>query len=326
MSRTVPTELQTHLADVSNTTTRILKITLKNGFVYGLAMLDRTITYDDGAGAVDYVATNGFDPTTVSADLGYSVDNAEGYALISDVVAGITTEMVERGELDDATWIMYLINFEDLTAGRHILLDAGDLGEVRSRYGMVWIPELLSYGMRLRQPIGSVWSRTCRAIFGSPADSQTGCGIDADALWISGTVLTVGSESDRVFTGDAIAGGSPPHIPVPGRVQWLTGDNAGHEYAVETVDIGTDSIELTEPATYPIEVGDTYRIRPDCGKQYVRDCINIWNNGINFKGEPLIPVGDAASNQVPGGQLAGGGAFAGVVQDAIDDASDSDEP
>jgi uncharacterized phage protein (TIGR02218 family) len=317
--RTVPAALATHLQGVSTTTTRLLKVTLKSGVSYGLCMTDRTLVYDDGAGEVDYVATNGFDPSTLSADLGYSVDNAEGFALISDVVAGVTVEMVERGELDDATWIMYLVNFEDLTPGRHVLLDAGDLGEVRAKHGMVWIPELLSYGMRLRQPIGGVWSRTCRAIFGSPAAAQKGCGIDADVLWVAGSVVSVGAETDRVFTGD---NGPTLHTPVPGRVRWTYGSNSGREYGVESV--AGAVIELTEPTTYPIDIGDEYEIRPDCGKQYQRDCIDIWDNGINFKGEPLIPVGDAASNQVPGAQLPGQGGWLGdAITAAMEDAEDS---
>src|SRR5690606_17276084 len=140
---------------------------LRSGDVYGLCMLDRDLDYDDGEGVVTYRATTGFDPATPSSDIGYEIDNAAGYALMGRL--GVTEEMVERGELDDARWIMYLINFEDLTPRSHIVLDAGDVGDVRVRYGMIWIPELLSYSMRLKQTIGSVWSRRCRAVFGSPA-------------------------------------------------------------------------------------------------------------------------------------------------------------
>ena len=68
-------------------------------------------------------------------------------------------------------------------------------------------------------------------------------------------------------------------------------------------------VTLGEPTPFPIQIGDTFRIRPDCRKRYAEDCIAVWNNGINFKGEPLIPVGDSASIQTPGGQLAGGGGF-----------------
>jgi uncharacterized phage protein (TIGR02218 family) len=310
--RSVPVELQQHLDQAATTTTRLLKVRLTNGITYGLSMLDRDIVYDDGDGEVTYVATNGFDSTTFSADTGYAVANAEGYALISNEIEGIELDDVERGVLDDAQWVCYLVNFDDLTRGRHILLDAGDLGEVRVRHGLVWLPELLSYIARLKQPVGHVWSRTCRAIFGTPANSQTGCGIPLATLWVEGEVTVVGGETNRVFTGDVVSEESPGPPLVPGRVQFLTGDNAGREYATEERDGLT--ITLAEPTIYPIEVGDTYRIRPDCGKRYEEDCIATWNNGINFKGEPHIPVGDASQVQTPGAQLGAGWQFRNALE------------
>lgn len=306
--RKVPPILQEHLDQPATTTTRLLKVMLRNGVTYGLAMLDRDLVYDDGAGPITYVATNGFDPSMLSSDIGFSVDNAEGYALISNDISGVTEDMVQRGELDDAQWIMYLVNFEDLGSGRHVILDAGDLGEIRVRYGMAWIPEILSYAMRLKQPIGGVWSRKCRAIFGSPSTSQTGCGVNVSGLWVTGEVVSVGAESNRVFTGDVLT--APGGVaPFPGRVQWLTGNNAGREFATESVD--GETCTLSETTAYAVQVGDQYRVRPDCMKRFKEDCIDTWNNGPNFKGEPLIPVGDASQVQTPGAQLPGGGGWHG---------------
>lgn len=316
--RYVPAALQSHLDEPATTTTRLLKVTLRNGIAYGLAMLDKNVKYDDGDGPIEYVATNGFDPSALSADIGFTVDNAEGYALISQGVDGVTAEMVERGELDDAQWIMYLVNFQDtqpdgsLTPRRHIILDAGDLGEVRVRYGMIWIPEFLSYMTRLKQAIGSVWSRRCRAIFGTPANSQTGCGVNLAPLWVTGEVAAVGAESNRVFTG-TILYNSPGIVPFPGRVQFLTGANAGREFATEMI-VG-DECTLNETTAYPIQVGDQYRIRPDCRKRYHEDCIGLWNNGPNFKGEPHIPVGDSTQIQTPGAQLPNQGGWDGGGED-----------
>lgn len=307
--RSVPSLLQAHLDDVSTTTTRLLKIILKNGDVYGLTMLDRNVPYNDGTDEVTYLATNGFDPSTLSADIGYSVDNAESFALTAVDSNGITEEIVATGALDDGQWVCYLVNYEDLTQG-HVVLDAGDLGEVRARYGMTWSAELLSYAMRLRQPIGGVYSRICRATFGSAANSPTGCGIDISALWVSGEVMAVGAETDRIFTGDAVTDSGQLVTPFPGRLEWLTGANVGRQYGIEAIDTSLD-VTLTETTPYAIEVGDTYRIRPDCRKRYTEDCIGVWNNGINFKGEPLIPVGDGVGIQAPGAQLPGGGGYSG---------------
>jgi uncharacterized phage protein (TIGR02218 family) len=308
VTRSVPAALQQHLELSATTTTRLLKVTKRDGTVYGLAMLDRDVVYDDGQGEVTYSATNGFDASAIASDTGYSIANSEGYALLSKgLVPGVTVEDVEAGELDDGQWVCYLVNFEDLTPRRHILLDAGDIGEVRVKDGVVWLGELVSYIQRLKQPVGHVWSRQCRAIFGTPANSQTGCGIPLATLWAAGEVTAVGAETNRVFTGDVLTNDSPGPPLVPGRVQFLTGDNAGREFAIEERDGLT--LTLAEPTNYPIEPGDTYRVRPDCGKRFVEDCIEIWDNGLNFKGEPHIPVGDATAVQAPGAELGVGWRF-----------------
>lgn len=304
--RTVPTRLFAHLQKNATTTCRLLKFILRSGLTYGLTTLDVDVVYDDGDGAITYSATNGFDPSTFSSDTGYSIDNAESYAMITQApTPGVNTDMVNAGEFDDAQWICYLVNFEDLTMG-HIILDGGDVGVVRTKYGMIWIPELLSYMMRLKQPVGSVYSRTCRAVFGTHAAQQTGCGVNTAPLWVTGTVVAVGAESDRVFTASAISEISP----YPGRVQWLTGANAGREFAVEE-EVVDMVISLNETTSYAIEVGDSYRIRPDCFKRYEEDCIGVYGNGPNFKGEPLIPVGDSSQVQTPGAQMPGGGGYTG---------------
>jgi hypothetical protein len=63
-------------------------------------------------------------------------------------------------------------------------------------------------------------------------------------------------------------------------------------------DLGT--ADLTFPTAFPIEVGDTFKWRTDCGKQFIRDCKDTWDNVLNFRGEPYIPVGDEATLATPG--------------------------
>jgi uncharacterized phage protein (TIGR02218 family) len=309
MSRSVQADLQTHMNQAATTTCRLIKVFNRNvspALVFGICSLDRDIEYDDGGGdgAVTYAAANGFDPTTIAADLGFSVANAEASALLAESVDGITEDMVRAGALDDAEWVCYVVNFNDLTTGRHLILDAGDIGQVRLKYDTLWMPELLSYVMRLKQPIGTVWSRTCRATYGEPTanNNRKGCGVDISALWTYGTVATVGAESDVLFTGDAAA--ALVRTSYPSKVQFLTGDNAGREFDVESVD--ALAFTLLEPTPYPIQIGDEYRHRRDCGKIYEDDCITINANGDNFKGEPLIPVGDGVAGQTPNTQIPGG--------------------
>lgn len=285
--RTIPPLLAAAMQKPVTTTCRLLKFNLTNGQQFGMAALDRDETYD----GLTYSAINGFDASTMASDAGLSVDNGEGYILLAADIPGITEEMVAAGYMDDAEWEMLLIDYEHPEYG-HVVLDAGDVGEVRVNDDAVFMPELLSYAMRLRQGLGHVSSRACRAIFGTPANSQTGCGVDADALWVSLAVDAVGVENEIQFTVASMPAGY-----YPGRLVWTSGSNtSSKKYQIESVT--GDYVTLLEPVPFPILPGDTFDIRPDCAK--TPDACKAHGNYPNgYKGEPLIPVADGLEMQTP---------------------------
>lgn len=300
MPRPIPTALQLSLNTSSTTLTRVLKFKLRSGVTYGICMTNKDVIYDhgDGDGPIVYVASNGFDPSTISADEGYSVDNAEGYALISNDITGVTVEMVNAGALENAQWQLFYLDYENLSIGSGVLLDAGDVGITSTEFGMIWTPELLSFVMRLKQAVGSVWTRTCRAEFGTAANSQTGCGVDITTMWKDFEVVAVGAENDRTFT--ISVAGSDAYFP--GRVLWETGDNAGSLFATEEYDGVSKVVTLNNGTGYAIKVGDTGKIRPDCDKTKTM-CKGTYNNYVNMKAEDTIPVSDAVAISTPGAQL-----------------------
>ena len=310
MSRTIPIALQTELDKHASVETRCIRFRLKGGTVMGFTQWDRDIAYDHGDGyeEVVYSASQGIDTSALQSDVEYSIANADGRILTKTTLTGLTLEMVESGALDDAEWDMFLLDPRNPAPGSAALVDGGDLGEVKTEDGMVIIPELLSYAMRLRQAIGTVWQRPGRCIFGSPANTQTGCGVDAEALWVAGEVVTVGAESDRTFTGD---------IPAvfPGRVEFTSGPNVGKRYAVESASGNT--ITLAETTPFPIEPTHAYQHRPDCTKLKDGDYgCDYYENWPNHKGEWTIPVGDGVPGSVPGGKLPGGGGWVGETPPA----------
>lgn len=303
--RNIPPALLAHLQQPVTTTCRLLRFDLKNGDSYGLATLDRDVIYQ----GVTYSAARGFDPSVIASDTGLSVDNAEGRALLGEI-DGITLEMVAAGEMSDASWTMLLVNWRDLGMG-HMIIDAGDVGEVNVSDDQVYIPELVSIAMRLRQPIGHFWSRTCRAVFGSPPNSQTGCGVNVDALWIAGAVTGVSTEEPtRVFADSTIA---IDPVPNRARVQWLTGPNAGERlYQVEAYSPVSGTLALIEPVPFPIADGHQFRFRADCDKSPAQ--CTAYGNWINYKGENLIPVGEGVGVLSPKASIAGGFQGAQVIE------------
>lgn len=325
MSRTIPIALQGHLDSGQTTTCHLLRIdpVRPGAVVIGLTDLDRDVEYDDGEGSVTYLAPVGFTASAYVATADFTVDNADTTSLFPEFdIPQLTEADINAGVYDYASYRLMLVNYEDLTQG-HTIISTGTLGEMKTVDGLSFLGELRSLFQKYRQSIVERDSLTCRATFGSqPLDtsSSTGaklerfpCGIDADALWQSGTVTGVGAEVDLTFADSGLSVSSDGIVP--GLVEWLTGANAGRQYEVAEFDGGT--VTLAFPTAFPIEVGDTFRIRPDCTKQWSGPLsCEHYNNRLNFRGEPFIPVGDAGSTSTPGAGTNSGviGTIASAVQ------------
>lgn len=298
--RSIPITLQAHLEQAAQTTCLLLKYVCRDGDVYGYTDHDRAITYDDGLGEVAYQQRAGFEMSQLSATAEMGVDNAEAPALIPvfDLPDEISPEQIHGGKLDGAEFWIYLVNYEDLdTSGspyvpKHSEMMCGTVGQVRMENDQLVVPELRSLSAQMGQTITPLTSLTCRLIFGSPE-----CGVDADALWDTFTVTAVGAESDRTYTITGPELNSPAIVDdryQPGLTQFLTGDNAQRYFQVES-NVG-QVITQAEATRFPVQVGDTGRIRPDCRKRFLEDCIGIYANGLNFDGEPNLPINDEDLN------------------------------
>ena len=296
--RYVPPALADHLTEEVTTTCRLFRLVLRNGDVYGMCSLDRDVVFN----GVTYKSMLGFDSSVIATDDSLGVSNGDITSLLAEYTGGITYEMALAGELDDSRWELLLVNYNDLSQGA-MVIDAGDIGEVKITDGIVYAPEMLSYAMRLKQSVGTSWSRRCRAVFGTPNDSQSGCGVDTTGMWLAGTVTQVDPEdAHRIFADIALIGGE---LFYPGRVRWTTGKNASSRLAqVEAMSTTSGTVVLMEPTGFAVEVGDAFEIRKDCNKS-PSNCL-AFDNFVNYKGEPYIPVGDGLETQVPSAQVFGG--------------------
>ena len=291
MSRTIPSTLLASIQTGQTTLCRLLKITCKDGDVYGFTDLDTSVPYDDGTDDITYSAAQGFTPSQIATSNNLSVDNADLDGILANVSAdGITEQDVQTGKLDFAAAVIYQVDYNNLT--EHMTLARGTLGEISIEDGM-FKGEFRSLTQQLKQQIVQVTSLTCRATFG-----DTKCGYDFTAEWVAGTVTSVDAENDRIFTDSSLA--QADDYFVPGIVEWLTGDNAGKSCEVEG--FGSGEISLTFPVPFVIDTGDTFRIRRDCGKT-AAECKDTWSNLVNFRGEPFIPVAEEGSLQTPGADL-----------------------
>lgn len=314
--RTISVELQAHLDSGATTTTLLLRIDpVTPGYPsIGATLLDRDVVYDDGDGEVTYKATIGMVPANIVSSASMEVGNTEIQHLLPETDLPISEADISAGVYDFASYTLMLVNYEDLSMG-HVIMPSGhgQLGQMRQENGLSFWTELTALLKLLKQSIVEKDSLTCRAIFGSQPIGTVGaeqtqrfpCGKDTTGMWVAGTVSAVGLETNRAFTAGAL--GAAADVYVPGMLKWLTGANAGRSYEVESQTSG-GLIGLTFETMFPIEIGDTFEIRPDCTK---------WKDGNNgckfhfgtewvlhYRGEPLIPVADADQINAPGASMA----------------------
>lgn len=303
--KTIPIALLDHYAQPATTKTDLLRIgPFPDASYRGLTLLDDNIKYS----GLTYYARTGVQLSAFQSDNSLGVDNAEAQTL-SPIgmfpLEGITKAQIDAGELDKVEFVIYRVNYRDLSMG-HEIVASGTIGEIRMKAGGLNVFELRSLSNQLKQTVGEVDSVNCRARFGSQSgEERFPCGFDLTDEWIDGVVTAI-EESDRVFSSDLT---EADDYFAPGVVRWLTGNNAGQEMEVEGYTVG--DVTLQFPTGNDILLGDTFAIRRDCtrrvdGHNSCRTFFDSeWVN--HFRGEPHIPVGDSARLLSPGAGVTAGG-------------------
>lgn len=287
-----------------------------------LSQTVRTLSYDDGTGVQDYIGRTGMQMSTFISTDSLGVDNAEMDTL--PIVAGwplegFTQEQVLSGELDGIDYVVMCLDWMQPELG-HFIFSKGKLGETRIQGTTLFTFEQRSISNRLKQLIGQVDSISCRADFGSQPYGTGGgvreelypCGYDLTPEWVSFEVSSVHpTDTDLEFNATDL-GGYEDFRFAPGMVRWLTGANANTENEVGefTTDAGEGSVVLSFHSRYAIQEGDTGQIRRSCtfrpfGHNSCRDTFFGANWVLHYRGEPYIPIGDAAGNLVSGAAVAG---------------------
>lgn len=305
MSRTIGASLQAHLDTQQTTLCWLLKITPEHESAFGITSLNIDVPYDDGGGSLTYQSSIGMNLSATEAHAGLEVANAEALVLVS---GDLTKAKIEAGVFDYGSYNLYRINYKDTSMG-HYMPVSGTVGIVRSDNPLVGVLELRGLTQALKQNFNDLYSKSCRAVFGSQVSEEPfPCLFDATTLESAGTILTVGSEADRQFTATSAPTATGPNGAVPfdfAVITFNTGPNAG--LIVETETVTGAVIELRFSSPFDMTAGDTYTIRPDCAKRYEDDCIDLFDNGEIFRGEPWLSVSEEVPLQVPGANIPGVG-------------------
>jgi uncharacterized phage protein (TIGR02218 family) len=227
---------------------------------------------------VVYVATSGYTRTAISSDSALSVDNLDLQGVLSN--DAITEGDLLAGLWDFAEVRIFQVNRADTT--QQIKQRRGWLGEV-TLLDTGFTVELRGLAQVLQSTVGQLYSAACRADLG-----DTRCGVDLGPLTVSDAVDSVTSQ--RQFACAALV--EADDYWNGGLVTFTSGLNIGLSMEVKDFANTGGVITLQQPMPYAVAVSDTFDIRPGCDKS-LATCRDVYDNVINFRGEPNVPGIDA---------------------------------
>lgn len=253
------------------------KITRTDGVVIALTSHDRPHEID----GLIYSPCNSLTP---SASAAQAEMGAAGDMELSGILSteAISSQDLQAGLYDDAYVEVFYQSWDDPADIVRILMAGWMGGASHGEEG--FRADVIGPAGRLAQrPLTQLYTPACRWRFGDER-----CGVDIDALGLSGTVASVQSR-DRFAASVTGTPGSAQYAS--GRVRWLTGANAGAITEVKDYDAGTGRITLWVPAPFAPSAGDSFDLLPGCD-QLRETCRDVYANIVRFGGFPDVPGDD----------------------------------
>jgi uncharacterized phage protein (TIGR02218 family) len=289
--KTIPIALAPQYSGAGSTLAVCLKVTRADSTVIAVTSHDRDLTVS----AVVYNAAHALDISSIVSSGNLSVDNLELKVFPEEGDDQLMLD-IQTGLWDGATFELFEVNYLDPTDGI-FPIKHGTVGEAQLDLGVYTI-EFRSLTQPLQQPVGAVTSKTCRARFAdhpSPVPDAV-CGLDVADWTEAGTLTGVTSRqvvTDSSRTEDADWFGN-------GTFRFTTGLNEGRERIVKSYAAGV--FTFTRAFDEAIDVGDEYEAVAGCRKRHERttanpagvsDCLDKFDNVLNFQAEPHLPGVDA---------------------------------
>jgi len=270
--KTISTTLSADISAEVTTLATCWKVTRRDGVILGFTDHDRDIVY----GGQTYQAATGASPSAVSAGSDMKVDELDIEGILDS--EAIAPEDIYDGKYDYAEVELFLVNYVSPGHGS-LPLRTGWLGEVKLK-GNKFVAEVRGLTQALQQPVGEIFSATCRADFG---DSR--CKISLGGQTYTGTIDAVNGlhgfyDAARTQDDGFFALGS---------VTFLSGVNDGVTVLVK--EFSNSQFYFALPLRVAPAVGDAYSAVAGCDKLHTT-CKTRFNNIVNFRGEPYVPGTD----------------------------------
>lgn len=258
----------------------LVKITTKQGIVYGFTNHDKELTVD----TVTYKPTPGLKHLNT-----YYSDSAEVSATkFKMAYVDVDEDTVRSGAFDNAEYIIYRVAWDNLAAGTYEH-DKGTLA-VNKWDENEMVHESQGFERDLLKRLGSQHTLSCPHQFGDQFNRTKpgACTLSLAAFTHSGSVVSI--EKQRMKMTIATTG-RPTNEFDNGILTWTSGNNINTSVPIKVHVVGgTETIEFAIPTFLIITAGDTFSAIAGCDKSFDQ-CKSKFNNAINFGGDPFINSG-----------------------------------
>lgn len=256
-----------------------MRIERTDGTVYGFTTHDKELIVN----GVTYEPAASFSPTNVDSGSNLDTDNLTVEGVLDSV--SITEDELRAGRWDHAAFRIFAVNWDNLSMGEY-KMRAGTLGEAQAHRHFFSI-ELLGLMENYAIAIGLVTQPMCRASLG-----DRHCKVDIGAYGsppavgiVSGVIDSAGTD---FFTLNDSARTEPDAFFDEGVITFTSGDNVGLSFEVKAYIVGT----WITKTPFPYDAsGADYTMTRGCDRRFTT-CVNTFNNGINFRGEPWLRGND----------------------------------
>jgi len=256
----------------------LLKITGKNGVIYGFTNHDKELTYD---GTTYYPAPGLRHLETYYSNSAEVSSSTFQMAYVDDGL--VDEELVRLGVFDGAEYEIYRVAWDDLAAG-HYVHDKGTLA-VSKWTEHTMKHETHGFERDLARNVGSLHTASCIHVFGDQYGDDPhkpgACTLSKASFTVSGEVSVV--DAQRIQFTIVLTGEADDYF-TNGTLTWTSGNNTGMSSPVKKHTVGgSEIIDLALPTLLPIQAGDTFNVVAGCDKTF-EQCRDKFSNTINFLG------------------------------------------
>ncbi len=253
------------------------KITLFDGTILGFTNHQKNISFE----GVVYRSEEAVSKTAITFSERLAPDNIDISGMIKEVQI-LESELL-AGRFDHADIEIFLVNYQDLSAGK-IPLSSYNIGEVKVERGEYQF-DIRGKSQLYKQVSGRSYTNSCYLDYGSAKCGAT------DKVTLTGSVTSM--VNSKVFSDSSK--NQAANFFNEGILEWTSGSNKGVKMRVKA--FANTQFTLALPMLMPVSVGDTFTVSNGCGK-LLRHCRDDHNNVINYRGFDHIPGEDKVRRRV----------------------------